>query len=101
MEGTVKFYDRTKGFGFIKGNDGKDYYVNSEVLGEGVSLYDNDAVSFDAQEGQRGPKAVNVRKGQGSSHSHKEEAAEEEESFEDEADEEESEEDSESFGDEE
>jgi CspA family cold shock protein len=56
----VKFFDRDRGFGFIVGEDGKDYYVHESALKEGVSINENDAVVFDAEQGDRGPKAVNV-----------------------------------------
>ncbi len=51
MEGTVKFFNESKGFGFITADDG-----------EGTQLHDNDAVTFDVEQGDRGPKAVNVKK---------------------------------------
>ena len=63
MKGTVKFFNNMKGFGFISGDDGKEYFVHQEGLKEGVSLQDNDSVTFDVEEGDRGPKAVNVSKG--------------------------------------
>ena len=62
MKGTVKFFNQKKGFGFITGEDGKDYFVHQTGLAEGVSLRDNDAVTFDVEQGERGPKAVNVSK---------------------------------------
>jgi len=62
MEGTVKFFNRMKGFGFIAGEDGKEYFVHQTGLEEGVELNENDAVTFDVEEGDRGPKAVNVKK---------------------------------------
>ncbi len=62
MEGTVKFFNMGKGFGFIAGDDGKEYFVHKTALGEGVTLNENDAVTFDVEEGDRGPKAVNVTK---------------------------------------
>ncbi|MBW3020620.1 cold-shock protein [Candidatus Woesearchaeota archaeon] len=62
MNGTVKFFNRTKGFGFITAEDGKDYFVHQSGLEEGTMLNDNDAVEFDVEEGERGPKATNVRK---------------------------------------
>jgi len=61
MEGTVKFYNRKKGFGFIQGNDGNDYFVHYTAIPEGVFLRDNDLVSFDSAEGDRGLKAENVQ----------------------------------------
>ena len=62
MKGTVKFFNALKGFGFIAGEDGKEYFVHKTGLNEGVALRDNDSVTFDVTEGDRGPKAVNVGK---------------------------------------
>jgi len=62
MKGTVKFFNEMKGFGFIAGEDGKEYFVHQSALGEGVSLNENDSVEFDIEEGDRGPKAANVKK---------------------------------------
>ena len=60
MNGTVKFFNESKGFGFIQSDDGKEYFVHQTGLKEGVRLRDNDSVTFDVEEGDRGPKAVNV-----------------------------------------
>ena len=62
MKGTVKFFNERKGFGFIAGEDGKEYFVHQSALEEGMTLNENDSVEFDVEEGDRGPKAVNVRK---------------------------------------
>lgn len=62
MKGTVKFFNHMKGFGFIAGEDGKEYFVHKSGLNEGVSLNENDSVEFDIEQGDRGPKAVNVGK---------------------------------------
>lgn len=62
MKGTVKFFNMNKGFGFITGEDGTDYYVHQTGLKAGVMLHDNDSVTFDIEQGDRGPKAVNVKK---------------------------------------
>ena len=61
MNGTVKFFNEMKGFGFVSGEDGKEYFVHLTGLAEGTSLKENDAVTFDVEEGDRGPKAVNVK----------------------------------------
>ena len=61
MEGTVKFFNRKKGFGFVSGQDGKDYFVHFTGLSQGTFIRDNDVVSFDAEEGERGLKATNVK----------------------------------------
>ena len=61
MKGTVKFFNERRGFGFIAGEDGKEYFVHQSALGEGTTLQENDPVEFDVEEGDRGPKAVNVK----------------------------------------
>ena len=59
-KGTVKFFDETKGFGFIKDeNSGTDYFVH--VTGLKSKIKDNDQVSFDLEQGKRGLNAVNVK----------------------------------------
>lgn len=60
MKGKVKFFNGSKGFGFILGEDGKEYFVHVTGLTEGTKIGDNDAVTFDVVQGDRGPKAVNV-----------------------------------------
>ena len=60
MKGKVKFFNRNKGFGFIAGEDGKEYFVHQTGLMEGVILNENDSVTFDVEQGDRGLKAVNV-----------------------------------------
>ena len=60
MKGNVKFFNQMKGFGFIVAEDGKEYFVHITSLNPGVRLNDNDNVTFDIEEGDRGPKAVNV-----------------------------------------
>ena len=62
MKGTVKFFNRMKGFGFIAGEDGTEYFVHQSGLAAGVNLNDNDSVEFEVTQGDRGPKAVNVKK---------------------------------------
>jgi CspA family cold shock protein len=76
MKGTVKFFNVGKGFGFIAGEDGKEYFVHKTGLKGGVTLNENDAVTFDIEEGDRGPKAANVAKeGSGATPESSEEAA--------------------------
>ena len=60
-EGTVKVFNSLKNFGFISGEDGKDYFVHSSGLEEGVNITDGDKVSFKIVKGDKGTKAVNVR----------------------------------------
>lgn len=62
MEGKVKFFNATKGFGFITADDGKEYFVHMTGLKSGVNLREGDSVAFDVEQGDRGPKAVNVGK---------------------------------------
>ncbi|MBU4265612.1 MAG: cold shock domain-containing protein [Candidatus Altiarchaeota archaeon] len=60
MEGTVKFFNRGRGFGFVAGDDGNEYFVHATGLKEGVDIKEGDRVTFDPAEGDRGPKAENV-----------------------------------------
>lgn len=60
MKGRVKFFNDMKGFGFIESDDGKEYFVHQTGLNEGVTIQENDTVSFDVVQGDRGPKAENV-----------------------------------------
>ncbi|MFH1801933.1 MAG: cold-shock protein [archaeon] len=62
MKGTVKFFNASKGFGFITAEDGKDVFVHQSALEEGMTLNENDEVTFDVEDGEKGPKAVNVKK---------------------------------------
>ncbi len=63
-QGTVKWFNDSKGFGFITSEEGGDVFVHhSSIQGDGYkSLAEGDSVSFDVEEGEKGPKAVNVVK---------------------------------------
>ena len=63
-KGTVKWFNESKGFGFLECEDGQDVFVHySAISGDGFkTLAEGDAVSFDVETGQKGPKAVNVVK---------------------------------------
>jgi len=60
QKGTVKFFNETKGFGFITPNDG-----SSEIFVHSTGLIDNiresDVVSYEVEQGRKGPNAVNVK----------------------------------------
>ncbi len=61
MEGVVKFYNNKKRFGFISGDDGKDYFFHLSGIEQGEFVKDNDRVSFEVVEGDKGPKAEHVK----------------------------------------
>ncbi len=59
-KGTVKFFNESKGFGFITPEEGgKDLFVHSSEIVDGP-LYENDSVTFEVGEGQKGPCAIRV-----------------------------------------
>ncbi len=62
--GRVKWFNNKKGFGFIQRENGPDLFVHfTSINEEGFkSLNEGDEVSFDVEEGERGPKAVNVNR---------------------------------------
>jgi CspA family cold shock protein len=63
-EGTVKWFNASKGFGFIEQDNGNDVFVHhSAIQGEGYkSLDEGQRVSFDIVDGPKGPAAENVVK---------------------------------------
>ena len=62
--GTVKWFNATKGLGFISSEDGQDLFAHfSAIQSDGFKTLDEgQKVEFDVEEGQRGPQAVNITK---------------------------------------
>lgn len=62
MNGTVKWFNSEKGFGFITGEDGKDVFAHfSQINVDGYkTLEEGQKVSYDVVQGQKGPQAENI-----------------------------------------
>lgn len=62
MTGTVKWFNDSKGYGFIEQDGGRDLFVHySSIISEGFrTLSEGQRVSFEIEEDHRGPRAVNV-----------------------------------------
>jgi len=63
-EGRVKWFNDSKGYGFIESDSGKDVFVHhTAIQGEGFkSLSEGERVRFDEERGAKGPQATNVQK---------------------------------------
>ena len=64
VNGTVKWFNKNKGYGFIASDDGSDVFIHYSSIqnNEFKSLAEGESVSFDIESGPKGPKAINVVK---------------------------------------
>ena len=61
MTGTIKRLVSEKGFGFVAGQDGREYFFHQSACQSFESLREGQSVTFDAGQGPKGPRAENVR----------------------------------------
>lgn len=61
MKGKIKFYNDMRNFGFITGDDGKEYFFHISGVEGGKILKEEDKVTFETEMGDRGLKAVKVK----------------------------------------
>lgn len=90
MKGKIKWFDIKKGFGFITGEDNKEYFVHYTALPNDYRPKEEENVLFEAKETDKGIQAQNVRKDEGAAEEVAEEAFDDEEVSEESADDEES-----------
>ena len=60
ITGTVKNWNLSKGWGFIEGDDGEDYFLHASKIRSGQTINNNCRVKFDVSQGQQGAEAENV-----------------------------------------
>ena len=62
INGTVKWYNSRKGYGFITSEDGKDIFVHNTAIPGGTFLREGDNVEFETEETEKGVQAKNIKK---------------------------------------
>lgn len=62
MQGTVKWYNARKGYGFIQGEDEKDVFVHRSAVPAGTFLNEGDKVEYEVEETDKGQQAKNLKK---------------------------------------
>ena len=61
MKGTVKFYSRQRGFGFIGVENSRDIFIHANNLPDGIDIMEGDELEFDTETTPKGISAINVR----------------------------------------
>jgi CspA family cold shock protein len=63
MKGTIKWYNPRKGYGFILSEDGKEIFLHRTAVPADLRLNEGDKVEYEIEDSERGPKAINIKKG--------------------------------------
>lgn len=61
MKGTVNWFNIKKGYGFVKGEDGEDYFIHYTAVPQGVFLKEGDSIKFEPSKTEKGKQAQDIK----------------------------------------